>query len=229
MSSKIESENIKLKSLWSCRGNRISSSIAMPQLARICKTDVRNIDLRHLHDRFGWQAGRGVLRAGALYRTEAFMNMPDDQRCGRKVGQTIHIEHTAPVAILADKLGAYNIKGPVDVLIWLLAHSVTVAVRGGKCKSDPDCERNNMVHLGQRDKTHVFEADHEDEGLPFRRYNASKHSKIWDVVNKHPIDPNEFSFADHRAVMSKALEWSGLDDWSKAMSAFSSAGLRIQV
>ncbi|UYW26612.1 hypothetical protein OKC48_25730 [Methylorubrum extorquens] len=196
----------KMRLFWSSRGKIISSSGMAPQLARISGGDVRNIDLRHLHNRFGWQAGGNVLCAGALYRTEAFITLPDEQRCGNKVGQTIHIEHTVPVVTLVEKPKTRKFQSSVDALIWLLGHSVTVAVRAGEGKSDSDCKRSNMVHAGQSRRTHVFEAEHEDEGLPFRRYDASKHSKIWDVVNQRSIDPDRFSFAEHRANMSKVLE-----------------------
>jgi hypothetical protein len=203
-------ERDKLRKFWSEQGQRRLATTKTPLFTRLHNNVVRNSDIRHLHNRFGWQACEGKLCAGTLYRTEAFMLLADDRRCAIKaLGQTIHLEHTVPVATLAARIADFK-RGTVDdTILWFLVHSVTTAVTDGQ-----DCERQTMVQTGQSRLSHAFTTGHPDQDLPFRRYRADRHSPIWDLVTGKPVNPDRFTFADHRANITTALHWAGLTDWA---------------
>lgn len=207
-------ERDKLQTFWSKQGRSMFGTLRTPQFLRLQSRIVRNIDIRHLHNYFGWQAGADRSCVGAVYRTEAFMRLPDERRCGTKaLGQTIHIEHTVPIATLVRQLSMFLPHEADEAIVWILARSVVTAVTG-----DIDGERYTMVQSGLSRSSHVFTAGHLDECLPFRRYNEMKHSAIWNVVTGCLVDTKTFSFADHRASMATVLRWAGLDSWARLLS-----------
>ncbi len=204
------SEGGKAQAFWSREGDRIARTLTTPQCVRLHRNDIRGIDVRHLHNRFGWQAGGTALCAGTLYRTEDFMNLPDAARCGTKAaGQTIHVEHTVPVATLTGHIVAADRATPDDTVLWILTRSVVTGVTDG-----PSGERHRMVHRGQARRSHALSPGHADHDLPFRRYEPAGHSPIWDVVRGERVDPARFTFADHRANIATVLRWAKLDDWA---------------
>lgn len=208
-------EGSRAKAFWQCNGERIRRTLGTPQCVRLHDNDIRNIDIRHMHNRFGWQAGGNTLCAGALYRTEDFMGLPEAVRCGTKaLGQTVHIEHTVPVATLTRYIAGSDRIDPEDTVLWVLTHSVVTGVTDG-----PTGERHRMVRRGQAMRSHVLLPDHVDHDRPFRRYDPAGHSPIWDVVRGERIDPDHFTFADHRANIATALRWARLDDWADRMAA----------
>ncbi|HWJ71144.1 MAG TPA: hypothetical protein VNS79_13970 [Sphingobium sp.] len=218
MRAKLQAETEKLRAFWSKQGSLMRSTVERTPFIRLHgniggKSD--KSDIRQLHNRFGWQAGEGRLCAGTLYRSEKFINLADHDRCATKaLGQTVHLEHTVPVAALARRIAGYERVTPDDTIAWLLGHSITAAVTDGI-----NCERRKMVQKGQAWTTHSLVGGHPDEGLPFRRYNPKEHSPIWDLVKGLPIDPDSFTFADHRANIATVLGWAGLDDWAERVSA----------
>ncbi|MEH3040535.1 MAG: hypothetical protein PGN21_10790 [Sphingomonas paucimobilis] len=209
------SEGDKAQTFWRREGGRIARTLDTPQCVRLHGNDIRGIDVRHMHNRFGWQAGGNALCGGALYRTEDFMAMPDAARCGTKAaGQTIHVEHTVPVATLTRRIRDSERSHAEDTVLWILTHSVVTGVTDG-----PTGERHRMVRRGQARQSYALTADHADHDLPFRRYDPTGHSPIWDVVRGERIDPERFTFADHRANIATALRWAQLTDWAARVAA----------
>lgn len=208
-------EGRRARAFWQREGERIRRTIGTPQCVRLHGNDIRNIDVRHIHNRFGWQAGGDTLCSGALYRTEDFIGLPEAERCGTKaLGQTVHIEHTVPVATLTRNIIGSDRIDPDDTVLWVLTHSVVTGVTDG-----PTGERHRMVRRGQARRSHAFTPDHADHDRPFRRYDPAGHSPIWDVVRGERIDPERFSFADHREKIAMALGWAALDDWAARVAA----------
>lgn len=208
-------EGNKARVFWQREGQRIRRTLRTPQCVRLHENDIRNIDVRHMHNRFGWQAGGQTLCAGALYRTEDFMALAEADRCGTKaLGQTVHIEHTVPVATLTRCIVGSDRIDPEDTVLWVLTHSVVTGVTDG-----PTGERHRMVRHGQATRSHALTPDHVDHDRPFRRYDPAGHSPIWDIVRGKRIDPERFSFADHRENIAMALRWAALDDWADRMAA----------
>ncbi|WP_294321217.1 hypothetical protein [uncultured Sphingomonas sp.] len=208
-------EGDKAQAFWQREGERIRRTLSTPQCVRLHDNDIRNIDVRHMHNRFGWQAGGGTHCAGALYRTEDFMALPEADRCGTKaLGQTVHIEHTVPVATLTRYIVGSDRIDPEDTVLWVLTHSVVTGVTDG-----PAGERHRMVRRGQATRSHALAPDQVDHDRPFRRYDPAGHSPIWDMVRGERIDPERFSFADHRHNIAVALRWAALDDWAERMVA----------
>ncbi len=203
-------EGRSAQAFWLREGDRIRRTPTTPQCVRLHDNDIRGIDVRHMHNRFGWQAGGSTLCAGVLYRTKDFMALPEAARCGtRALGQTIHVEHTVPVATLARHLANADRADAVSTVLWILTRSVVTGVTDG-----PDGERHRMVRGGQSRQSYSLTPDHADHDRPFRRYDPARHSPIWDVVRGEPIDPDHFTFADHRANIETALRWAALDDWA---------------
>lgn len=110
LSTALSNERNQLLETWKRVFAKTPDPCAAPflQLDRLAKgsTDKKAIsnDLRKFHDRFGWMAKESSSAgkcSGALYRTQAFIQLPSDERIGKKRGQTVHIEHTVPVNVLS--------------------------------------------------------------------------------------------------------------------------------
>ncbi len=206
----IETEHEKLKSFWCDQRERLDTLQCTPQFRRMLNGDVRGIDLRHIHDRLGWAAKNDILCIGALYRTEAFIQLRDEERCGNKrSGQTVHIEHTVPISTMVSQLRGLKPTRFSETLKWILRWSVVTAVRDGAGQ-----ERHTMVRKGQSRSTNIFNVNHCDFQRPFRRYDDKKHSQLWDIVNVREIDHEKFSIADHVANIATVLKWAGREDLS---------------
>ncbi len=212
----METERAKLEHFWRSNGPKMRSALQSPLLGRFQANQYRGIDVRHLHNKFGWQAGNNIHCAGAFYRTEAFMRLPDQHRCGQKKAQTVHIEHTVPIASIVSAITAARPEGPSQIITWLLARSITTGVADGK---GPEAERRRIVRRGYARRTDLFTPGHADENLPFRRYDATSGTRIWDLVSRRPIDPDRFTMADHHANLKVALAWAALPDWSEQLAA----------
>jgi hypothetical protein len=200
----VRAEHEKLKTFWEQEGKRMRKTLGTPQLTRLHDSNAPGIDIRHLHNRFGWQAGGGVHCAGTLYRTENFIRIADEKRCGNKKGQTIHLEHTVPIATLALEIKNISKVTPYETLMWVLEHSVITAATHE--------ERQTIVRSGQHRSSNVFTKDG-DRGYPFRRYCSDRHLLIWDVVNCRLVDREAFTFDCHRQNIAAVLGWAGIKNW----------------
>lgn len=206
----IEFEHRQLLSSW--------QSIDFDRLLSVPKAPVRNligagaddigINLRKAHDLFGWKAKDELrqlgLCSGALYRTQAFMDVPQSMRCGRKIGQNVHIEHTVPVNALKGKWLDFRsaaIRDVVDGYAWLLVSTVATAFK----QSQKSCL------VGCSSSSYVFTRGHRHHGLPFMRYtvDAGLAGQIYNVVTRERIHPGSFSYQDHMSSIFMLLDLVG--------------------
>ncbi len=152
--------------------------------------------LRRFHDRLGWKAKddlrRGGLCSGAIYRTETFIRLAQDRRCGSRAGRTVHIEHTVPIGTLADAWARHRAEGVGSLArsyAWLLSHSVATAFH--------DQEETHVAAF--RHTTHCFDQESDWYCRPFRRYDGLLNAggAVWDVFHGRLVDAHELTFASH--------------------------------
>jgi len=195
------------------------------QLDRLAKgpTDKKAIsnDLRKFHDRFGWMAKESSSAgkcAGALYRTQAFIQLPSDERIGKKRGQTVHIEHTVPVNVLSMRWLEVRKGGQEQELMptfaWVMHHTVATAFH----------QDERMSLKGVSKSTDCFAEGAPGFGRPFKRYSGLFHQggQVWDVYNGALIEPDLFSLSDHFAnVVALAQEAGAAPQFIAALKASS--------
>lgn len=187
----------------------------LPQITRLMTAEAKAIpsQLRQLHDRWGYCAkGRvdtGGLCAGAIYRSAAFMRIPQKDRSGQKTvvgrhgdARTVHMEHTVPVSVLAHQIRRLpqDVQAdPAGMLAWLLRHSVTCAF----------AKEQEAFSKGFTQGTNAFNsAQPEEFGRPFARYNHLKTGpiEVWNVWTGEKIDGDSFHFDDHMATVFDLLK-----------------------
>lgn len=183
-----------------------------PQVKRVLalETADRGMAVRKFHDKLGFCA-KGTLKtgglcAGAIFRTQAFIDLPQDERSGSRATQTVHIEHTVPAGVIAGRLGAQlsDVRHTGDLsLAWLFKHSVVTAMRKGQDAS---------FLRGVTRSTTAFDAGL-DEGKPFRRYRElfAANEIVWDVWNRKEVDPDNFTFHSHIETVLDILHEAGAD------------------
>jgi hypothetical protein len=180
-----------------------------PQVARVLSDAEPDpgMAIRKFHDVLGWCAKGSVqtggLCCGAIFRTESFMALPQDMRCGSRLGQTVHIEHTVPINVLASKFRtAGQSKAAEAKVAWLLKHSVTTAMKKGQ---------DAAFLKGVTRSTTAFDPTSAGHQLPFRRYQQlfASEERIWDVWNRREVDPNGFTFDEHFATVVSVLRSAG--------------------
>lgn len=203
----------QLRKYWSEGSVRMQRTLDVPSFGRLFEDDGKPIELRQLHNRFGWQSGARTHCAGAFYRTENFMNTAEP--CAVKAeGQNIHIEHTVTISELMQAIPEMPRRNRQEFLIHLLGLSVTTGVTDGL-----DGERKTMVRPGMATRSRVLDRNHVSQNRPFCRYDPKKHSPIWDLVTGKKVDAETFNLGQHRANLKVALGWSGLDDWIRFLAA----------
>jgi hypothetical protein len=165
---------------------------------------------RKSHNEFGWKASETLekfgLCSGAIYRTENFIKQDRLKRCGTKrAGQTVHIEHTVPIAELNRQwpkhLGG-RVPSLAETFAWVLFHSVSTAfdiVEKGDIK-------------GYESKNDAFLPGADDYGLPFKRYSKKAGPlKIWNVLAREEVIWDNWTFRDHFAMVEMLFEEAGCD------------------
>lgn len=215
----IEQEREQLLAHWTrvFRRNPCWFTSPPPQLTSVLSpnTPDRGMAVRKFHDKVGFCAkGRvqtGGLCAGTIFRTAAFIDLPQEARSGARPRSgaslpTIHIEHTVPANVLARELASKVDAGAsLEVgLAWLLKHSVTTAMKKGQ---DADFLK------GVTRTTTAFNLCPEEAEKPFKRYSklfAAK-ERVWDVWNRSEIDPDEMTFVLHFETVLSILHEAGAD------------------
>lgn len=171
----------------------------------------RAMAVRKFHDKLGFCAkGRvetGGLCAGAIFRTASFINTSQHERSGARATQTVHIEHTVPVNVIASRTEAQiaNAADGADAAFaWLMKHSVTTAMRKGQ-------DRDYLKGVGS--STTAFDEGGVDEGLPFQRYRQlfAADEVVWDVWNRAQVDPLKLTFERHIATVLSLLREAGAE------------------
>ena len=167
-----------------------------------------NDKIRKLHDLFGFKAMgnalQGGLCAGCIYRTEEFVNIGMEARTGqrgaRDLPESIHVEHTVPVAALANHLSMLACRGESDQSLqkFLISHSIATAVQRKQGHVLP----KGIVAQGYARRAVDFE-----ENLPFKRYTPD--TSILNILSGEKIDLASFSFSDHQVAMVKLLDECG--------------------
>jgi hypothetical protein len=168
--------------------------------------------VRNLHDELGWKAKKKLedrgLCAGAIYRTDEFLSTSQDQRCGSKVGQTVHIEHTIPATMLHKNFLKMEFGKDINFrgLSWLLARSVTTAASGNQ-------KEHGLIDNGQKKTTYCLDKNHLHFRKPFLRYSAffKNGGKIYDVWNQKEVSPNSFTIESHFCTLVAIVRHCGAD------------------
>ena len=208
---KLESERAQLISAWAIAVVQLNNrgSLILPQISKIQNASSRldiSTYLRQIHDFLGFKAKDEVSDrghcAGALYRTRKFLMT--ENRSGAKYNQTIHIEHTVPVNILARELISRN-DGDLSLTKWVFKHSVATAM---------NIKEPGMYLAGRHKYSNVFNSPSVDYMKPFRRYSRlfeSEDNVVYNVLSGKEIDPDEFTFSHNLSNISKLLEICGLN------------------
>lgn len=225
LSTALSNERNQLLETWKRVFAKTPDPCAAPflQLARLAKgsTDKKAIsnDLRKIHDRFGWMAKESSLAgkcSGALYRTQAFIQLPSDERIGKKRGQTVHIEHTVPVNVLSMRWLEVRKSGQEQELMptfaWVMHHTVATAFHQDEQKT----------LNGVSKSTDCFAEGTPGFGRPFKRYSRLYHQggQVWDVYNGALVEPDMFSLDNHFANVVALAEEAGASlQFIKALKA----------
>ncbi|MCZ7860930.1 hypothetical protein O9X98_05890 [Agrobacterium salinitolerans] len=177
---------------------------------------------RQAHNLFGWKAGDTLsklgLCSGAIYRTEKFMSLAQDARCGSKgEGRSVHIEHTVPIAELTRQWVEYRRKHEPDLAqtyAWMLCNSVTTAFHIDEMGGIKGYER----------KTEAFNPESDWFNRPFVRYGMKEQvPAIWNVLSGERIDIETWTFADHFQQVERLFDVAGCDE-AEANSVRQQAG-----
>jgi hypothetical protein len=168
---------------------------------RASRNPIRDL-LREFHNELGYKALNGGLCAGAIFRTQSFIDTRP--RIGSKHGQTVHIEHTVPVCVLDSELKKLKFLDHSETLVWVLKHSVATAFR----KSD-----EAKYLKGVRNTTNAFSPNPNEENKPFLRYKQlfADNGVVWNVFDREKIEPNRFTFDDHVDVIVRLLRHVGAE------------------
>ena len=180
-----------------------------------------SMPIRKTNDLFGWRSGpdgngRDLCR-GAFYRTVDFIRLPQQQRSGRKEGRTVHIEHTVPIRVLADRWVEQKTRATANrttAVAWTLVHCVCTALHHRQEAELKDC----------RDRTECFETKSPAYLRPFKRYDraASVSCHVWDVVRGVKVDADTFTFAHHYENVLAMLKECGTQAQLKAVKRIGS-------
>lgn len=161
--------------------------------------------IRPLHDKFFWMAKGDSLCRGAIYRTEGFMRMPKHERCGARVGQTVHIEHTIPAAAIRDCIKNWSREavGPFPVKA-LYEAIMTISICTAMDMFDKACGTRKGLHSRNPAVEGLSWCDVKNNKVlarlkPFQRYED--HINIYDVCSGKRINKNKFSLLDHKRLV----------------------------
>ena len=141
------------------------------------------------------KAVKGGMCAGAIFRTQAFMQTAE--RIGTKKGQTIHIEHTVPIAELDREIRKRKFDDETDALSWLLKHSVTTAFHFDQ----------KRYLVGVSSTSEAFRSLSLKLHKPFLRYSKlfEDNEAVWNVFDMKLIEPDRFTFDDHIDIVIRLL------------------------
>ncbi len=183
------------------------------------RIDPHSIDhsIRQIHDFYGWMAKANPTRghcAGAIYRTERYMDIPRNSRDGsKKPTRNVHIEHTVPIKTLRTVIKARQSEFASSEQLhrFMLNHSVCVAFSREEEKWLPPDGDWNDAFLPTGQLGHDY---------PFRRYRrlfavAKQHNatiRIINVLTGCDVDIESYTFRMHSDSLmsaSRALAGAG--------------------
>lgn len=206
----LDREHEQLMSFWrgilSARPNWITHPYS--QVTKLAEFDRTNAPLtsisswlRQFHDKMGFKAKgvllNGGLCAGAIFRTEEFINVEAHARIGSKKNQSVHIEHTVPICVLRNEIANRSFSSQSEALAWVLRHSVTTALH-----------EKQKVHLkGVGRASDAFSAGVDGHLRPFMRYQKmfDADEPVWNVFERRLVKSQSFTFNDHFALVLRLL------------------------
>ena len=208
----IESERDQLLHLWGKRVGKSPDWILTPifQVERTFEANQGNHAalerliqrLRRFHDKLGFKAKHslkeGGLCAGAIFRTQRFIET--QPRSGAKTGpeKTVHIEHTVPITILEDQIKKRRFSNYTETLAWLLKHSVATALH----QQEEELLRKRSKETGALNPASI------EYNKPFMRYEKlhGANGVVWNVFDREQVDPDRFTFDDHLGIVLRILK-----------------------
>jgi hypothetical protein len=177
--------------------------------------------IRRRHNQLGWRATRKMVEggrvslgncSGAIYRTLRFINIPPACRNGTlanhannsptDVCRNIHIEHTIPVAALAQHINNTPIRQECYKTIspevfWFLSNSVVTAFHRSE---------KTVIKTGFHSRTEAFAECKGNYKFPFHRYKSDDGFKIYDILNRKIVDFKIFTMDHHRQNIKDLLD-----------------------
>jgi hypothetical protein len=139
----------------------------------------------------------GGLCAGALFRTQSFIETDARSGSRKQKTQNVHIEHTVPIKVLRDKLRECVFSSDAEALVWLLKHSVATAFQ--------IVEKEALK--GVSSSTKAFDPTSDEYRKPFLRYKnlLANGGRIWNVYDATVILPNQLTFDLHLQIIVRLL------------------------
>ena len=202
----IEREREQLLTYWSRLfgedGGKLNQNSA-PLQRLFARKKSTSMDVRKVHDAFGWCAKKPKLCAGAIYRTEAFIAIEPSQRDPSKPRgvskerwpRNIHIEHTVLASQLHRMWLDREPRGETDCTFFI-ANGVATAMHA---------DEERALGTDYRTINPCFERG--AEGLPFQRYRTlPKGAVIRNVYTGEAVDIQTYSLNDHRRTVRALLK-----------------------
>ena len=177
--------------------------------------------IRQFHNVLGYMAAgslaRGGLCAGCLYRTEAFIKLPQDLRTGSKRHPDhltkVHVEHTIPVSVLAAEIAEFDERylNEETLTKYLLHQSIVTAMLEGQGRIfHPSRNADGIVLPGFAMDNGAFRKDHPHSNRPFMRYTAQATlPRIFNVLTSEQISLESFTMQDFHHDLQVLLSEAG--------------------
>ena len=157
--------------------------------------------LREFHNDLGYRAQpkKNGLCAGAIFRTQAFIE--NHLRIGKRQEQSVHLEHTVPIAALDKQLRKLHPMTNIEIAGFLIHQSVVTAFHFN--------EKSTRTRKGYSNKTDAFDVSSADFNKPFKRYHSAIDGAghIWNVFDKCSVDPDKFTFEHHQDVIRRIIDF----------------------
>lgn len=207
------------------RWNKHWSSISPVRLQKALRRIINDVlsgqrishRLRVFHDILGYKAKdtaeKGGLCVGCVYQSKGFQQIPFEQRSGRKVSQTVHVEHTLPIRVLEKCIGMFYTKHIaerdlelIDQDLWnqtwlywfLFKYSVTTAMTPDEGHEYP----RGLVRHGLGRNSHALDQNHMYFNQPMLRYEQRTQIFCLDQKIEHT-----HTFDDHwNLLVGKLVE-----------------------
>jgi len=163
--------------------------------------------LRRFHDQLGYMAkGQlkdGGLCAGAIFRTQSFIETEGRSGSRKLKTQNVHIEHTIPVKVLRDKIRECTFTSDTEALVWLLKHSIATAFQFD--------EKETLT--GVSSSTAAFDPMSNEYQKPFLRYKGlyAKGALLWNVYDASVVLPDQLTFDVHLQIIFRLLVEAGAE------------------
>lgn len=199
---------------------RKSAGVVARQFTSMASNSNKGHYIRQFHNVLGYKAGgelaKGGQCLGCLYRTESFIELPQEVRTGKKkhaVGLVkVHLEHTIPVSVLSasiSRLGCthWNEEAIGD---FLLNSSIATAMLEEQGRTPNRHPHEGLVLPKYTSHSGVFEENHPHWNRPFMRYTGQKMSpRIFNVLTGVEVDVHTFTMENFHRDLAMLMDESG--------------------